>query len=621
MPLWSGIGESVRYLEFYYHCARPMLSTNFDNDFWSRTTLRLASSEPAVRHALIALGYLTSTESGSLRHARSRFAGQRESGVLLHHYNKSVRALLDRMDNTTHTPEVELVTCLLFVCMEYLRGNYHAAYTHLINGQKIILELREEKKRRDSSLSLSSESTTSAATTAASCTSTLIEEELEPMFTRALASAMMYGVRYQLHIPPLQELTGIRFQNMREAQIHAHELRNRSILHLFRMGRRSLESPEAPFTAEELLENELLLSCQRAWYIALESYRIKHQLSDADALVISAMLMHHHITNIWVRCCKEINETLFDDHLETFKTILHHAELVLNAMDLNATQPVAKFTFEISVIPSLSFVATRCRCPITRRKALALLARNPPREGLWDAEQHFMMARRAIELEEQDLDPTTGWPVEEARLWSAVVAADMNHKGGFWASFQPVTWVHERTSAGMPKILQEYFVWYVRAIRPICGSKSDILLTRCQASRYLQARKFLDDYSELNVHALANAMKQANWNGATLAVFDLWGVTPTSRHRGKRCLSQQQYRRIRADSPQSLYRPIFVLQLFKPISVLRQKRHRYLCYLMEQPNDLSGATLSVDPATRFLEQLLIQFPVLGKGDRLLFMRE
>jgi hypothetical protein len=461
IPLLSGFGESVRYLEFYYHCARPMLSSNFDNNFWSRTTLQLASSEPAVRHALIALGYLTSTEPGSLRHARSRSAGQPESGILLHHYNKSVRALLDRIRTTAPTPEVELVTCLLYVCMEYIRGNYHAAYTHLINGQKIILELREGKERRDSSISLSLVSTEAATTTATSCTSPLIEDELDPIFTRALASAMIFGVHYHLPVPPLRELTGLQFQNIREAQILAHELRNQSIHHLFHMGRRFLDSPEKPFTAEELLQNELLISCQRAWHIALERYRSEHQLSGADELVVSAMLMHHHITNIWVRCCKEIRQTLFDDHLEAFKSILYHAELLLNSMDLSATQPAAKFTFEISVIPSLSFVATRCRCPITRRKAVALLARNPPREGLWDAEQHILLARRAIELEEQELDPTTGWPVEKARLWSAVVAADMNDKGGFWASFQPVTWVHERTPNGKPRLLQEYFVWYV----------------------------------------------------------------------------------------------------------------------------------------------------------------
>ena len=52
------LGDSARFLEFYYHCARPALSTSFDKEFWSRIAIQMAHSEPAVRHALVALGSL-----------------------------------------------------------------------------------------------------------------------------------------------------------------------------------------------------------------------------------------------------------------------------------------------------------------------------------------------------------------------------------------------------------------------------------------------------------------------------------------------------------------------------------------------------------------------------------
>jgi hypothetical protein len=461
IQLLSGLDGSARYIEFYFRCARPMLASTFDNDFWSRTALQMAFAEPSVRHALIALGYLHSTEPGSMSHARSRFAGQRESGILLHHYNESIRGLLDRMSEPSYTPEVGLVTCLLFVCMEFLRGNHHTAYRHLTSGMKMIFDL-DEKKRRDSFISLPMDMPESVLITASCCKSTLVENELKPIFTRALASAMMYGATYQLGIPPPREQPGLRFQNIRDVQLLAHELRNQSILHIYTMTRRHMYSPEQPFTAEELEQHDLMLSCQADWYRALKTYRDEHHLSDTDELAVSALLMHHHATHVWALCSPEVNETLFDAHLEDFKAILHHAERILDSMDLKATQLAAKFTFEISLIPSLYFVATRCRCPTTRRKAVALLARKPPREGLWDAEQHLMVAQRAVELEEKEVDPETGWPVEKVRLWSCVIEAGMDHKGGFWAAFMPVIWVHERTPLGKPKILQEYFIWYVQ---------------------------------------------------------------------------------------------------------------------------------------------------------------
>jgi hypothetical protein len=458
IQLVSGLDGSVRYIEFYFRCARPMLASTFDNDFWSRTALPMAFAEPPVRHALIALGYLHSTEPGSMSHARSRFAGQQESGILLHHYNESIRGVLDRMSEPSYTPEVGLVTCLLFVCMEYLRGNHHTAFRHLTSGMKMIFDV-EENKRRDSAVSSPMDIPESADVTTTARTSALIETELKPLFMRAMASAMMYGATYQLDIPPPRKQPRLRFQNIRDAQILAHELRNQSILHIFDTSRRHFYSPDQPFTAEELEKHDLLISCQNDWYSALGIYRDEHQLSEANELAVSALLMHHHATHIWALCSLEVNETLFDAHLEDFKTILHHAEHILDSMDLQAAQPAARFTFEISLMPSLYFVATRCRCPNARRKAIALLARKPPREGLWDAEQHFMVAQRAIELEEKEVDPKTGWPVERARFWSCVIEAGMNHKGGFWAAFMPVIWVHERTPLGKPRILQEYMVW------------------------------------------------------------------------------------------------------------------------------------------------------------------
>ena len=66
-----------------------------------------------------------------------------------------------------------------------------------------------------------------------------------------------------------------------------------------------------------------------------------------------------------------------------------------------SSKAAAHFTFEISIIPYLFFAATYCRCPITRRECVALLERNPPREGLWDAKQCAVLARRTIEIEEE----------------------------------------------------------------------------------------------------------------------------------------------------------------------------------------------------------------------------
>jgi hypothetical protein len=140
---------------------------------------------------------------------------------------------------------------------------------------------------------------------------------------------------------------------------------------------------------------------------------------------------------------------------------LYHCKLILDSMVLETLQPAARFTFEISIIPVLYFVGQRCRCPTTRREAVALLDRNPPREGLWDAKQHAIVTRRLIELEEEEVDPLTGWPVEEKRLWSSVIDANMDQKGGFWAYFMRITALREKKPGEKPVLIQEFITLYV----------------------------------------------------------------------------------------------------------------------------------------------------------------
>ena len=134
---WSGDGTP--YLEFYYHCAIRTLSNRFDNGFWSRTVLQMARAEPAIQQALIALGYLAKTEPGNLRHAHARL--NMPDKILNRHYSKSVSFLVQRMSEKSCTVEVGLVACLLFVCIEFFKGNFLQAFSHLHGGLKIISEL------------------------------------------------------------------------------------------------------------------------------------------------------------------------------------------------------------------------------------------------------------------------------------------------------------------------------------------------------------------------------------------------------------------------------------------------------------------------------------------------
>jgi hypothetical protein len=53
------------------------------------------------------------------------------------------------------------------------------------------------------------------------------------------------------------------------------------------------------------------------------------------------------------------------------------------------------------------------------------------------------VARRIIEIEERDVDEN-GWPVENARLFCAMIDPNMDQAGGFSVVFALARWVQER---------------------------------------------------------------------------------------------------------------------------------------------------------------------------------
>ncbi|KAF2489857.1 hypothetical protein BU16DRAFT_166020 [Lophium mytilinum] len=450
LSMLSGLGDNVQYLEFYHSCARSTLSSHFDNEFWSRISLQLAQSEPAIRHALIALGYLYKTQSGNLRDARTRFAARSESKILLLNYNKAVKHLADRMIEPSYTAEVGLVTCVLFICIEYMRGNWATAFMHLTNGLNIIAAWRKTHAISSSSGFVSPQSSP-GSTGSFSSSESLIEEKLVPIYVRSITAALMYGVPVEKvsdHLPADFEMRP--FPTILEAQASSHELRNLSLLFIRDWGKRIFEGDR--ITEKNVHHQNYLLDCHYSWLDSLQTLERDGRLSKEDRLIASQLKVSYYATLIFIACVTETSQMPYDQHLRSFKALCYHARLVLESMGLaspsaspssvgsNVTsstfyRPAANFTFEVSIVPPLFFCANRCRCPVTRREAIALLALNPPREGLWDPQQNVVIAERAMEIEESEVDPTTGWPVDKTRLYSVVIDGNMDGNGRFSARF------------------------------------------------------------------------------------------------------------------------------------------------------------------------------------------
>jgi hypothetical protein len=436
-------GESIRYLEFYHHCAAQTLSSKFDEGFWTRTTLQLAQTEPCIRHALVALGYLTQSEPGSLRQARSGLVATHENKTLFRHYNKAMGSLVQRMKEPSYSSNIGLVACLLFVCMEFIRGDYHTAFTHLKSGLEILIE---QMRRQDSTIQASLVELMNRTMTAALLYGMTVPDIFNVSITGPQSYPQLTFGFYELSTPLPPSHPPQAFVSLAEAQATYTQLRNASCVFVRDWGHKLfLHIPVPP---EALAVQTQLTRCHEAWYQSLELLEQSGRLSEEDRVAASTARLIYYPLYIAVAVATDLDQMPYDAHTASFKAILHHARRVLASMGLipdskrasKPRTPTSNFTFEISLVPSLYYVVTRCRCPTTRREALTLLELNPPREALWDAEQHAIVGRRVIEIEEQKVDPKTGWPVASSRLWGTAIDGDMDDKGGFWVAFSYTDW-------------------------------------------------------------------------------------------------------------------------------------------------------------------------------------
>jgi hypothetical protein len=451
----------VQYLEFYYHCAGPSLADKFDNEFWSRIALQMAHSEPAVRHALITVAYLNQQQTGSLKHAvSSNFTNSHGNKTPLLHYNKAMRFLVSRMMEPSYSPEVGLVTCLLFVCIEFLRADHHSAFTHLRNGLKIIADMQQRHHndlpkqipwaKLDSSIA----------------SEDMIENQITPLFVRGIASALMHGVNVEEDFPisyPLPESYPQSFANLREAQASSHTLWNGNLLYLRQVAinvhRKIPRSENDAKLRHQMLRNH------SAWYRAFEglesSLKLAGKFTPEDTITFSSLKTTYWGSHILTHCVEDLRQMAFDAYLPEYKKLLHYARIALDPItkaQAGSSPPAAaaNFTFEIALLPALQLTAKTCRCPTTRREAVRLLSLNPPREGLWDPEQHAAVAKRVIEIEEMKVDEK-GWPLEETRIWRTIIDPNMDRNGGFWVTFCPARWIGHVDEKGQQKLIREWF--------------------------------------------------------------------------------------------------------------------------------------------------------------------
>ncbi|KAL4908349.1 hypothetical protein BDW74DRAFT_175038 [Aspergillus multicolor] len=138
---WAVTTDERRCYSYFQHYTVPTLSDSFDSHLWQEVLCRMSQSDPAVYHAVIALGavhqdsetYGMPLPGQDLKNEWHLFA--------LEQCGRSF-ALLSRRHSSQDPRfrEIILLCCLLFVMIQLLRGQYDDAFLHLQSGLKVLDE-------------------------------------------------------------------------------------------------------------------------------------------------------------------------------------------------------------------------------------------------------------------------------------------------------------------------------------------------------------------------------------------------------------------------------------------------------------------------------------------------
>ena len=121
----------------------------FTSDFWESIVFQASFAEPAVFHAVIALGAIHRNESSIAANLENGKRTQSNESLALQHYNKAIGYLIGHgKSRDKQSLRTVLVACVVFICLELLRCRFQTARAHLQSGLKLLSEMQSHPRRR-----------------------------------------------------------------------------------------------------------------------------------------------------------------------------------------------------------------------------------------------------------------------------------------------------------------------------------------------------------------------------------------------------------------------------------------------------------------------------------------
>lgn len=390
--------QEYRAFDFFKSRTAPELASAMKSSFWQYIILQVSQHDPAIRHAVVAFGSLSEIlHINGVLTSGNKEANQRHAFACLH-YDKALKELRKQLGSGTgKSAEFTLISCFLFICIEFLQGNDAGLLAHLRSGLNIFQSVQNEiDVEAVGHVNLSSD---------------LVELRTH---TRRLyhlldwLAALWLGNRVLLPIEPENLEPYVSMPNHCNSISETNEILFRWMDQVSLLNHSStfLDHSEVGAVAFQTVRarQDYLVGEGNRWLLIVESLLIKLRdgFGPEDVHRITVMMINHRVIFMILGSVLKADEATYyramDSSFEQIISLSSTVLLPVNVMTDCRVFPTSNkvFSFVEGAIRPLHFTAIKCGNLKICRKAISLLKTSLWREGAWESASMVKIAERKV---------------------------------------------------------------------------------------------------------------------------------------------------------------------------------------------------------------------------------
>ncbi|KAK3942534.1 hypothetical protein QBC46DRAFT_309163 [Diplogelasinospora grovesii] len=424
-PALQAAGKREKnYFEWFKRKTVPKLQGSFASNFWNTLLLQASQNEPAVLHTIIALSSIHMSGHDDVNCINAPNDAEQ---FMLHHYIKAISHLQPHFSNNKDRASIRvaLITCVLFVSLELLRGHFESAQIHLQNGLRVLGE---------AGMLFDGNAGVPVARLKASHEPT--DDWIVEAFSRL---HIQFGLFVQAYQHPCLDLlptspaysTPNVFCSINDAWQQLEHLLN-MVFYLSQQARQQTFPEQDPTLLAHAQQLRMGLS---HWLEVFEAFlrAMQSSMSEEEEMVFPLLRAYHTMTGIMTEACLfPGDESVFDLCADKFVLLINQlaqlwkmSSASQSAGEMPGSFDMSKSIVDLGWIPPLYYTATKCRVHRIRAQAIRLLECTSHREGIWDANTAACAARKVVQIEERDFYTSFEDAADEFELLKAPSPEDL----------------------------------------------------------------------------------------------------------------------------------------------------------------------------------------------------